>query len=219
MIRRWTDIAVDYETHASGRASLEALGSLARWVGEGPLVKGLFAWKSMHTLCLVQHEVSYPYDGPHLTITPLAREKVEFRYVDTPDKAKQWQRIVDSHDVQRQLSKFLDQLRWFPSETLKALEPPESGPSDSIQADIGTLIAELEALGLEVTASRYDAQAFGNYYIDLSGTAGSIRITRDRGQYMIDADERQLRQRGLFRAFDDLEEFRVAVLAYVRTLI
>ena len=91
--------------------------------------------------------------------------------------------------------------------------------SDSIQADIGALIAELEALGLEVTASQYDAQAFGNYYIDLSGTAGPIRITRDRGQYLIDADERQLRQRGLFRAFDDLEEFRVAVLTYARTLI
>jgi len=91
--------------------------------------------------------------------------------------------------------------------------------SHSIQADIGALIAELEALGLRVTASQYDAQAFGNYYIDLSGASGSMRITRDRGQYIIDADERQLRQRGLLRAFDDLEEFRVAVLDYVRTLI
>jgi hypothetical protein len=70
---------------------------------------------------------------------------------------------------------------------------------------------------MRVTDSRYDAQVFGHYYVYLVGSGGGLQITRDRGQYLIGGDEDHLRQLGLFRTFDDMTEFRKAVLAYART--
>jgi hypothetical protein len=79
----------------------------------------------------------------------------------------------------------------------------------------GALLAELAALGIHETASEYDAVAFGNYYVDLTGPHGDFRITRDRGQYLLFGDLERLKDLGLFRAFDRMPEFRDAVLKYV----
>ena len=87
---------------------------------------------------------------------------------------------------------------------------------DAIQADEGPLLSELQASGLRVTDSRYDAKVFGNYYVDLVGARGWLRVTRDRGQYLIGGDDDRPGKLGLFRAFDDMIEFRKAVLAYAR---
>jgi hypothetical protein len=89
---------------------------------------------------------------------------------------------------------------------------------DEIQADIGMLLSALEAGGLHVTYSRYDASVFGNYYVDLVGSRGSSRVVRDRGFYHLGGDEDRLRQFGLFRSFKDSAEFRDAALAYTRTV-
>jgi hypothetical protein len=89
---------------------------------------------------------------------------------------------------------------------------------DPIQADVGALISELQAAGLRVSDSRYDANVFGNYYVDLVGSKGALRVTRDRGYYHIGGDEEHLRQLGLFGSFKDLTEFGEAVLAYARTV-
>jgi hypothetical protein len=99
------------------------------------------------------------------------------------------------------------------------MTPYEDGMlPDGIQTDVGALLKELEAAGLRVIDSRYDASVFGNYYVDLVGSGGSLRITRDRGYYHFGGDEDHLRQLGLFRSFEDLAEFREAVLAYARTV-
>lgn len=126
MIRPWPRIAAHYETYAENRRSFLALASLARWIGSGPLEKGLFAWTSMNVLCITQTEVTYPYDGPRLTLSPIGEDEVELRYVDTPDQDKQWHRTVDAADVAPRILKFLDQLRWFPSEVLGSLRLPGS---------------------------------------------------------------------------------------------
>jgi len=89
---------------------------------------------------------------------------------------------------------------------------------DKIQADVGALIGELQAAGLRVVDARYDANVFGNYYVHLVGSRGSLRVTRDRGYYHIGGDEDHLRQLGLFRSFEDLAKFRDVVLAYARTV-
>jgi hypothetical protein len=90
---------------------------------------------------------------------------------------------------------------------------------DKIQADIGGLLSALQEEGLQVADSRYDASAFGDYYVDLVGSRGSLRIVRDRGCYHLGGDEDRLRQFGLFRSFQDLVEFREAVLVYARTVV
>ncbi len=50
--------------------------------------RALFAWTSMHDLCIVQTRASHPYSGPYLRISPLFNGTVEFRYIDTSDKGK-----------------------------------------------------------------------------------------------------------------------------------
>ena len=83
--------------------------------------KGLFGWTSMLDLCIVQTEVSYPYDGPLLRLSPVSDHQIEFRYIDTHDKAQQWHRTVDAEQALPRLIKFLDQLRWFPADVLASV--------------------------------------------------------------------------------------------------
>jgi hypothetical protein len=90
---------------------------------------------------------------------------------------------------------------------------------DEIQADIGVLLDALQAEGLHVTNSRHDASVFGNYYVDLVGSHGSLRVVSDRGYYHLGGDDDLLRKLDLFRSFKDLSEFRDAVLAYARTVV
>jgi hypothetical protein len=76
----------------------------------------------MHDLCVVQQEVSYPYHGPYLRISPLPEGhalpdgQLEFRYIDTHISDRQWSRIVPSSAAFARLEKFLDQLHWFAKE-------------------------------------------------------------------------------------------------------
>ena len=119
MTRPWREIVAGYATYPGAWRSIHALETLTRQISESPLSTGLFAWTSMFDLCIAQNEVSYPYDGPRLRISPLSPDQLEFRYEDTLDKAKQWHRTVDSEEAAARLLKFLDQLRWLPPESLK----------------------------------------------------------------------------------------------------
>lgn len=85
----------------------------------GPLATGLHAWTSIFDLCIAQSEVAYPYNGPYLKVSPLPDGRVEFRYLDTQEKDKQWHRTVEANDTVPRLLKFFAQLRWFPSELLR----------------------------------------------------------------------------------------------------
>lgn len=88
-----------------------------------------------------------------------------------------------------------------------------------IRADIGALISHFQALGWAVTGSVYDAKVFGNWYVDFEGRSPSIRLAKDRSQYMVSkVPIEMLKGAGLYLAFDDLEEFRVAVSRWVATL-
>jgi hypothetical protein len=84
-----------------------------------------------------------------------------------------------------------------------------------ILADAGALLSELARLGIRETGSAYEPGTFGNYYVDLTGPHGDFRITRDRGQYLLDGDLERLRDLGLFRAFERMPDLRDAVLAYL----
>jgi hypothetical protein len=87
--------------------------------------------------------------------------------------------------------------------------------ADEITADLGELVAELGMHGFEVVRSRYDSQAFGNFYLDFEAGDRRFRIVRDRLQYFVKADREILDPAGLWRAFDDKGEFQRAVVAWV----
>lgn len=119
MTEPWTKIVERYKDLSGDDLSLKALLALSEHIANGPLARGLFAWVSMFDLCITQTEVTYPYDGPHLRVSPTRDGFVEFRYVDTWQTDKQWHGEVPGHDAIAQLLKFLEWLRWFPPEVLR----------------------------------------------------------------------------------------------------
>jgi hypothetical protein len=88
----------------------------------------------------------------------------------------------------------------------------------AIARDIGSLLDELGTLGLRVTDSRYDPDAFGNYLVDLDSPLGWLRIVCERRQYILHGPSREvLEGAGLWRAFDSKDEFATALLRWLRT--
>ena len=110
-----------YEAEPKRRAIL-ALANLARRISESPLAQGLFPSPHMFDLDILQREVDYPYHGPSLRLSAISDDQIEFRYVDTYEKKKQWHRTVDADQAWSRLIKFLDQLRWFPADPLESLD-------------------------------------------------------------------------------------------------
>ncbi len=85
-------------------------------IEKSPYAAGLFAWQSHWDLFIAQTYIDgHLYNGPRLKISPTANscEKVEFRYIDTLDEAKQWHRVVDGADAFARLESFIQQLNWF----------------------------------------------------------------------------------------------------------
>lgn len=83
-----------------------------------------------------------------------------------------------------------------------------------VQDEAGAIVADLSAAGWTVTASHYDEQHFGNWYVDLTRGERTIRLVKDRSQFMVDAPIEELKAAGLFKAFDELGTFRQAVVAW-----
>jgi hypothetical protein len=81
-----------------------------------------------------------------------------------------------------------------------------------VEKEAGPLLAELRAGGWQVSASEYDASAFGNWSIKLQRDGVVMRLFKDRSQYMVDGlPAEALKPAGLWRAFDSLEELQLAV--------
>jgi hypothetical protein len=86
-----------------------------------------------------------------------------------------------------------------------------------IKAEAGTFIAALQVEGWFLVAFRYDAKVFGNWYVDLRQGNDTIRLIKDRLQYMLDGPPKKVLEiAGLWRAFDDLEEFHRVVMTWAR---
>ena len=86
-----------------------------------------------------------------------------------------------------------------------------------IEASLGPLVRELAADGWSVTRAEYGADSFGDIVVELQKESRWLVLTRDRSQFMIDGpDHAALRAAGLFRAFDSVNDFKDAVLAWLR---
>jgi hypothetical protein len=91
---------------------------------------------------------------------------------------------------------------------------PESGSKlpVKVEKEAGLLLAELRTAGWRVSASEYDASAFGNWSINLQRDGVMMRVLKDRSQYMVDGlPAEALKAAGLWRAFDSLDELRITV--------
>jgi hypothetical protein len=113
MIRSWSEIRKRYATVAPSSVALKAMLDLVDRIESSPYATGLFAWTSMHDLCIAQTPVTYPYNGPYLRISPRQNGQIEFRYFDTTVVEKQWYRMVDGDDAFVRLESFIKQLHWF----------------------------------------------------------------------------------------------------------
>ena len=112
MTRPWEDIAEFYRALGPKPAFVE-LGLLCERIAKSKLASGIHAWTSLNTLCIVQIETAWPYDGPFLTIVAVSDNELEFRFVDTKVESRQWVRVVPAKAAWGRLVAFLDQLHWF----------------------------------------------------------------------------------------------------------
>jgi len=81
-----------------------------------------------------------------------------------------------------------------------------------VRDEIEGLVSSLLDRGWSLVSTSYDASCFGNWHIDLRNCGSTLRLVKDRSQYMIDGSEvDELKAVGLFRAFDGLQEFRNAI--------
>jgi len=113
LIKPWANIRDYFEELANLSDSFEAMAILVTEIERSRYKEGLFGWTSMHDLCIAQTSVTYPHLEPYLRISPISAGQLEFRYVDTHNEKKQWQRVVHGSDGFHRLERFLAQLHWF----------------------------------------------------------------------------------------------------------
>ena len=113
MIKPWANIRDYFEELANLSDSFEAMANLVTDIERSRYKEGLFGWTSMTDLCIAQTSVTYPQIEPYLRISTLSDGQLEFRYVDTHNKKKQWHRVVHGTDGFHRLERFLEQLHWF----------------------------------------------------------------------------------------------------------
>ena len=82
------------------------------------------------------------------------------------------------------------------------------GIHPKIRAELSELIEFLETLGYTCISSEYSPGAFGNFYLDLVGRKGSIRLIRDKSQYSIDGTNLDVTE--------DRDEFTAAVILWLQ---
>lgn len=112
MIVPWSEISNRYREVVESGANARGMAQLVEQIEASPYAQALYAWTSMHDLCIVQVPCTYPYNGPYLKISPRFDGTIEFRYIDTAIEERQWHRLVNEEDAFRRLELFMDQLHW-----------------------------------------------------------------------------------------------------------
>ncbi len=75
------------------------------------------------------------------------------------------------------------------------------------------MISSLRTAGWIISGSVYDANAMGNWYVDLARHDLYLQIVKDRAQFYVSGPPiEELKAKGLWRAFDDYAEFQRAVV-------
>jgi hypothetical protein len=97
--------------HAEYASAVGGIAAVAAFIADAPLNWGLHGWTSMHDLCIQQTSAT-PFNGPYLRLSPLQSGLVEFRFIDTGIKNRQWSRTVSPDQSVGRFQKLLKQLHW-----------------------------------------------------------------------------------------------------------
>jgi hypothetical protein len=111
MTRPWSEIRRHY-AEAPTFVWTEGMLALIDHISSSYLATGLFAWTSHFDLCIAQAPVTYPYNGPLLSVSPTRDGRLEFRYIDTGVREKQWCRVVDPVSAVQRFDQTIRQLGW-----------------------------------------------------------------------------------------------------------
>ena len=90
----------------------EGMLALIDHISSSHLPFGLFPWTSHFDLCIAQAAITYPYNGPYLSVSPTQDGRLEFRYIDTGVREKQWFRVVDPVSAVQRFDQTINQLCW-----------------------------------------------------------------------------------------------------------
>jgi hypothetical protein len=112
MIVPWNEISDRYREAVEAGANARGMLRLVEQIEASDYARALYAWTSMHDLCIAQVPCTYPYNGPYLRVSPRFDGTIEFRYIDTAIEERQWHRLVNEEDAFRRLELFMDQLHW-----------------------------------------------------------------------------------------------------------
>ena len=116
MIRPWKEIGAYYQDLVINGLPFQAMVRLVEQIEASRYAGGVHGETSMHDLLVTQlASGSYP-DGPHLRISPRIDGTIEFRYIDTYVRERQWHRLVKGEDAFSRLAGLFDQLHWFPTD-------------------------------------------------------------------------------------------------------
>ena len=112
MPRPWKDIAGFYRDLVYRGMQIQGMLNLAEQIEASRYATGIFGETSMHDLCVMQTDGAF-WERPHLKISPRFDGTMEFRYIDTFIREKQWHRVVEEDAAFLRLVGFFDQLHWF----------------------------------------------------------------------------------------------------------
>lgn len=113
MIRPWTEIRAFYQDLVDRGFSLQGMVRLVEQIEKSHYAQGIHGATSVHDLRIVQFAKDIRPDDAYLRVSPRFDGTIEFRYVDTYIKDKQWFRVVNDDDAFARLVGFLGQLHWF----------------------------------------------------------------------------------------------------------
>lgn len=113
MTKTWEQIEKFYTDLQSNNPTSVSMLKLVKQIRESSYAEGIHAWTSCLELNITQSETTYPCEDQYLCIKPVDHEMVEFRFVDTPIKKKQWNRTVPADEAFDRLKRFFNELHWF----------------------------------------------------------------------------------------------------------
>lgn len=67
-----------------------------------------------------------------------------------------------------------------------------------------------------IPSSFIESQSFCDFQVNFTGLAGSVSITRDRSQFMVDGNRKILEPAGLWQVFSTAESLAVPLAAWLK---
>jgi hypothetical protein len=108
----WGEVTTFYSELSAQHGEFACLRDFVNRVAASRYASGLHPWTSMHAFCVSQVPSPSRHVEPHLRVAA-KNNTLEFRYIDTAIRQRQWVRIVSTESAYDRFVTFLDELNWF----------------------------------------------------------------------------------------------------------